>query len=143
MSHSVGGLLRRDANMRRLGIAIMALVASCGIAISSDGVLLTWNLPAYGTPQCPQPTYLYLHEAYLGPGTGLPWYYDGVRLLPITTTELLLSPGKPEVGCAIEWGGGPDQGDFIPIAIDAGWVPLPPECQPFNFLVDGMTWEGL
>ena len=112
-----------------------------------DGVWLTWDLPAFSTPECPDaPIHLYLHEAYLGPGTGIWDYYDGVRLLPIDQTALLLSPGKPEVGCAILWEGSDGSGvasPYWPVAHDPLWEPLPIECQPYNQRADGLSWEGM
>lgn len=113
-----------------------------------DGAILTWELPVWGTPECPTPAYLYLHEAYLGPGTGAPTYYDGVRFLGLTDTMAHVGTDKPEIGCALQWGGGftdgtNDQHDWIPVALDAQFQPLPAACQPFNLQVDGMTWEGI
>lgn len=120
------------------------------LRVAADGVWLTWELPAYPVPglylypECTErPAHLYLHEAYLGPGTGIWDYYDGVRLLPAGQTSLHLSPGKPEVGCGVMWGGGDDQGAFIPLAHDPLWQALPIECQPYNLRADGLTWEGL
>lgn len=111
-----------------------------------DGAFLTWDLPVYGPPPCPTPYKLYFHEAYLGPGTGLAYYYNGVRLLNPSETSLHLSPGKPEVGCAILWEGSEGDGvasPYWPRAINSQFQTLPPECQPYNHRADSQSWEGM
>lgn len=61
------------------------------------GVFLTWIL-LLGCEAVP----LRLHDAYLGPGTGIGYYEPGER--PVTRqTSFYLAPWKPEPGCAIAW----------------------------------------
>lgn len=126
--------------MKHLAVLLLVLAAA-------DGVWLTWALPPYGTPTCPTPIHLYFREAYLGPGTGLPYFDQGVRLFPPTQTSLFYAKyGTPiEVGCALMWDGDdpPVVNDGWPVARGSDWRALPPPCQPYNRQADGIAWEGM
>lgn len=112
---------RRSSPGRLGGVVALALV------------VLAWTLP----PETCRPYTLHLWDDYIEqPGT-LILHSIGNRTLGQAQTDYNLAPGKPEPGpwvCVIAW---------QVTALDDAGQPLPPECQPGGFTVDGQQWDGI